>query len=119
MIGKNIAKIRKSRGYTLSELAELASISKSYLSNIERNVYKNPSLEIIQRIAKVLNVDLLTLLNPHASSDKDFNIEKEWIDFLTELKELGIEKEQIQQYKTVIEFIKWQKGNVSEKEKKR
>ena len=43
MIGKNIAEIRKKRGYTLSELAELANISKSYLSNIERNINKNPS----------------------------------------------------------------------------
>ena len=38
MIGENISTIRKNRGYTLSELAEQAHISKSYLSNIERNL---------------------------------------------------------------------------------
>jgi hypothetical protein len=30
------------------------------------------------------------------------------VDFVNELKELGLEKEDIDQYKTLIEFIKWQ-----------
>ncbi|MED3573040.1 helix-turn-helix transcriptional regulator [Cytobacillus praedii] len=107
MIGKNIARIRKKRGYTLSEFAELANISKSYLSNIERDINKNPSLEVMQKIAKVLNVDLITLLKPSKDFDKHLYIEKEWVNFFKELKELGIEKEEIQQYKLLIEFIKW------------
>ena len=49
MIGKNIAEIRKRRGYTLSELAGLANISKSYLSNIERNINTNPSLQVMNK----------------------------------------------------------------------
>ncbi|WP_313799851.1 helix-turn-helix domain-containing protein [Cytobacillus sp.] len=108
MIGNNIVRIRKKRGYTLSEFAELANISKSYLSNIERNINKNPSLEVMQKIAKVLNVDLITLLKPSTDLDKHLYVEQEWVDFLNELKELGIEKEEIQRYKTLIEFIKWQ-----------
>lgn len=108
MIGKNIARIRKKRGYTLSEFAELANISKSYLSNIERDINKNPSLEVIRKIAKVLNVDLITLLQPSMDLDKYLYVEQEWVFFLNELKELGIEKEEIQQYKLLIEFIKWQ-----------
>jgi XRE family transcriptional regulator, master regulator for biofilm formation len=111
MIGKNIADIRKKRGYTLTELADLANISKSYLSNIERSINRNPSVEVMQKIATVLNVDLLTLLKPNLDLNIHLDIEKEWIDFLIELKELGIKKDQIHQYKTVIEFIKWQKGN--------
>ena len=62
MIGKNIVEIRKRRGYTLSELAELSNISKSYLSNIERNINKNPSLEVIQKIATVLQVNISILV---------------------------------------------------------
>lgn len=38
MLGKNIYQFRKKRGLTLSELAERAGVSKSYLSNIERNI---------------------------------------------------------------------------------
>lgn len=111
MIGKNIAEIRKKRGYTLSELAEHANVSKSYLSNIERNINKNPSIEVMNKIASVLNVDLITLLKTGTNLDKHLYIEKEWVDFLNELKELGVEKEELHHYRMLIEFIKWQKEN--------
>ena len=58
MIGNNIYRIRKQRGLTLSELAKKALISKSYLSNIERNLNKNPSIQVMEKIAAVLHVDL-------------------------------------------------------------
>lgn len=111
MIGKNISKIRKKRGYTLSELAELANISKSYLSNIERDINKNPSIHIINSIANVLHVDLKTILKTGTDIETQLLIEKEWIDFLNTLKELGVLKEHIQDYKILIEFIKWRNEN--------
>ncbi|WP_028392027.1 helix-turn-helix domain-containing protein [Bacillus cihuensis] len=113
MIGENIVKIRKRRGYSLSKLAELTNISKSYLSNIERNLNKNPSLQIMLKIAAVLNVDLETLLK--TDKDEDTYNEKEWVDFVNELKELGLEKNDIKQYRTLIEFIKWQNQNSNTK----
>ncbi|MFJ8259752.1 helix-turn-helix domain-containing protein [Peribacillus asahii] len=115
MIGKNIKEIRKRRGYTLSELAEQANISKSYLSNIERNLNKNPSLDIMNKIANVLNVDIITLLKTNTGHDTHHYIEQEWIDLIFELRELGTGKNQIEQYKTLIEFIKWQKQNSERK----
>ena len=57
MIGKNIYKLRTQRGLTLSELAERAVISKSYLSNIERNLNANPSIYVLEQIAEALQVD--------------------------------------------------------------
>ena len=62
MIGNNIYKLRKQRGLTLSELAERAKISKLYLSNIEREINKNLSIQVINKIAVVLHVDLSILL---------------------------------------------------------
>jgi XRE family transcriptional regulator of biofilm formation len=114
MIGKNISTFRKKRGYTLSELAEQAKISKSYLSNIERNLNKNPSLQIMHRISQVLNVDIKTLLNTGIEEAPSLTLEKEWVDFVNELKELGLQKEQIQQYKPLIEFIKWKNEHSEE-----
>lgn len=108
MIGKNIAKIRKRRGYTLSDLADKANISKSYLSNIERNINKNPSLEVMQRIAKVLNVDFISLIKPENDLNSHLYIEQEWIDLMKEMKELGIDRDDIKEYKTLVEFLKWQ-----------
>ncbi|RFU64756.1 helix-turn-helix domain-containing protein [Peribacillus glennii] len=115
MIGKKIAEIRKKRGYSLSELAKMAKVSKSYLSNIERGLNKNPSLQVMIRIAAVLEIDLVTLLKAETDLETNLYIEKEWVDFVNELKELGLDKEQIQQYKTLIEFIKWQNQNSDRK----
>ncbi|CRK81679.1 helix-turn-helix domain-containing protein [Neobacillus massiliamazoniensis] len=105
MIGKTIYQIRRKRGYTLSELAERTRISKSYLSNIERNININPSIEVIKKIAKVLEVDLKTLIGTIDGTQND--LDSDWIDFVNELKESGIEKELLHEYKPLIEFIKW------------
>ncbi|WP_413307815.1 helix-turn-helix transcriptional regulator [Bacillus sp. 1P10SD] len=108
VFGKTIYEYRKKKGLTLSELAERSKISKSYLSNIERNLNRNPSIQVVRKIAAVLDVDLETFLSPlHTHSEKQ-EVDQELIEFAMELKETGIEKEQIDDYKTLIEFIKWQ-----------
>lgn len=108
MIGKNIAELRKRRGFTLTQLAERANMSKSYLSNIERDLNRNPSLEVMKKIGAVLNVDLLTLLNTNNKEEPTYFLDKEWIEFINELQDSGMKKEQIPQYKPLIEFIRWQ-----------
>jgi XRE family transcriptional regulator, master regulator for biofilm formation len=112
MIGKNIYELRKKRGLTLSELAERAVISKSYLSNIERNSNANPSIYVLEQIAGALQVDLQELLKSESELEAAGSlIEKEWLDFIHELKENGIRKENIQNYKVLVEFIKWHQEN--------
>jgi XRE family transcriptional regulator, master regulator for biofilm formation len=109
MIGKNISEIRKSKGFTLTELADRAGIAKSYLSNIERNLNQNPSINVMEKIAFVLDVELKTLLKTETNNEpKPQQLDQEWVDFVKELIKSGIEKEQIQEFKTVLEFIKWQ-----------
>ena len=105
MIGKNIYLLRKEKGLTLSELAERANIAKSYLSNMERNINQNPSIHIIEKIAQVLDVDLETLINGKITKTQE--IDTEWIDLIEEIKKSGIKKKDIQEYRTLIEFIKW------------
>ncbi len=106
MIGKNIHEIRKKKGLTLSELAEKANISKSYLSNIERELNDNPSIQVLEKISKVLGVDLKVLLGSNLENPRLF--EDEWIELVKELKTSGLEIEKLQEYKSVFEFIKWQ-----------
>jgi XRE family transcriptional regulator, master regulator for biofilm formation len=115
MIGKKIFEIRKKRGLSLTELAERAKISKSYLSNIERNLNKNPSIQVLSKIANVLEVDLKSLLETSQNRDSEKKIENEWIDFVNELKDSGMEKENIKEFKTLIEFIKWKNENINSK----
>ncbi len=108
MIGKNIYEIRLRRGLTLTELAERAGIAKSYLSNIERNLNKNPSINVIEKIASVLQVDLKSILNSEGSESIDNSIlDSDWIELAKELKESGLDKSDLEDYKTLIEFIKW------------
>lgn len=111
MIGTKIYQIRKNRGYSLSELSEKSGVSKSYLSNIERNLNQNPSIQILGKIAAVLDVELKEIIKIDSKQGSDNQIDQEWIEFILELEASGISKEQLQRYKTLIEFIKWQNQN--------
>jgi XRE family transcriptional regulator, master regulator for biofilm formation len=115
MIGKNIYEIRMEKGLTLSGLAERANVSKSYLSNIERNLNQNPSIQVLNKIALVLDVDIKVLLKTIESKEDQRHPDKEWLDLLNELRKSGIEKEQLTEYKTLIDFIKWQNQNLETK----
>lgn len=55
MYYNKINKIRKEKGLTLAELSNLSGISVGYLCHLEKGSRKNPSLEIMQRIAKALD----------------------------------------------------------------
>ncbi|MCP3029196.1 helix-turn-helix domain-containing protein [Halobacillus sp. A5] len=111
MIGTTIHKIRRGKGISLSELAKKANISKSNLSNIERNVNKNPSITLVKKIADVLEVDLYDLLHPERDIHQQLPplIEYEWVQFVYDLKKAGVQKEQLPEYKHIIEFIHWKK----------
>ena len=110
MIGENIASLRKKKGLTLSELAERSNISKSYLSNIERNINKNPSVHVVEKIARVLNVDVKNIIRGKAGEKPA--IEKEWLELIEELKRLGIRIDELDEYKPLLEFIKWRKNRL-------
>lgn len=90
MLGTNIKNIREKRGLTLSECARLSNVSKSYLSNIERNVNRNPSISILERLAKVLDVDLRRLID--ADLENRVLSDHEWMEFVNELKQSGVKK---------------------------
>ncbi len=107
MIGRNIQEIRKRKGLTLTQLAANAGISKSYLSNIERGVNQNPSIDVLKRLAIVLNADLKTLLRVQENTETDENLNQELIELIEELKTTVIEKEQVDEYRALIQYIKW------------
>jgi transcriptional regulator with XRE-family HTH domain len=61
VIGNVFRRLRRERGITLRELAELAQVSVPYLSEIERG-RKEPSSEILAAICRALDLDLTDLL---------------------------------------------------------
>jgi len=62
MLGTYIREIRKARNISLSQLSKKTNISKSYLSNIERNIQTNPSIGILTKISDALDADIQELI---------------------------------------------------------
>ena len=60
-IGENIKKAREKAGKTQEVVAQEAGIHVSYYSRIERGVV-NPSIEVLESIAKVLKVKSSVIL---------------------------------------------------------
>lgn len=54
-IGKNVAELRKKAGITQEDLAGMAEIDRSYLSEIE-NGHKNMSILSLLKIAEALKI---------------------------------------------------------------
>lgn len=50
-----IKTIREEKGMTLYKLANLSGISAGYLCHLENGTRNNPSLEVMENIAKALN----------------------------------------------------------------
>lgn len=56
-----IKPLRKSRNITLYGLSKSTGISRTYLRNLENNKVFNPTMQILNKIASVLNVTIKDL----------------------------------------------------------
>ena len=56
-VGKNISKIRKSKGYSQLDICAIISMEKSNLSSIE-NGRQNPATLTLKRIADAIGVEV-------------------------------------------------------------
>ncbi|HDX9578828.1 helix-turn-helix domain-containing protein [Bacillus cytotoxicus] len=102
MIGERIKRLRLQRGISLTELAEKAGVAKSYISSIERNLQKNPSIQFLEKISNVLHVPVDVLL--HDEPTEEHAMDSEWIKLVKEAMHSGISKEQFREF---LEFNKW------------
>ncbi|WP_449622379.1 helix-turn-helix domain-containing protein [Robertmurraya sp. Marseille-Q9965] len=100
MVGERIKQLRTKKGYSISELAKIAGVSKSYLSYIERNVQRNPSLQFLTKIAETLETSMEYLLEEEL-------LDEEWISLIKKAKDEGVTKEDFQQYLDFVRFKKW------------
>jgi len=58
IIGKNIKKYRKLKGWTQKELADRAMASDSLIAKLESVTYQTISVDNLEHIADVLEVDI-------------------------------------------------------------
>ena len=54
-VARNIRRIRRERGLSQEELASLVNINRNYIGMIERQE-NSPTIQMVERIAKVLQV---------------------------------------------------------------
>lgn len=67
-LGQTVLSYRKKNKMTIREFADYAGISTSLISQIERG-HANPSLSVLELIAKALNVPLFTLFINEIDTD--------------------------------------------------
>ena len=78
MIGDMIAKVRKEKGMTKTELAKLTGINIGHLTHIEKGE-RNPSHKALKNICKALDVPYQQLMYTY---DKQISEEQESYDFI-------------------------------------
>jgi transcriptional regulator with XRE-family HTH domain len=62
VFGANVRRVRQERGMTLEALADEVGLAYSYVGQIERG-RRNPTLDVVERISKALNINHLELLD--------------------------------------------------------
>ncbi len=58
IVGKNIKRIRKSKGLTQVQLADLVKYNEGTIANIENDSYQTFSLEFVYVVSKELKVPI-------------------------------------------------------------
>jgi transcriptional regulator with XRE-family HTH domain len=68
-VGLNVKRFRAERGLSQEELAFECGLHRTYVSGVERGV-RNPTVVVLERIAKALKVATSLLLEERSSSKK-------------------------------------------------
>jgi len=61
-IGENVKKYRTKQGLSQEDFAKKSGVKYTTLTKIESNVIKNPSVIVMAKIAKALNVNIENLI---------------------------------------------------------
>lgn len=84
MFGKNIKYIRESKNIGVNELSRLSSVNASYISALERDEKKNPSVAILEKLANALEVSIDEIMKTDPVSYDDL---EKWNDNSNQVKE--------------------------------
>lgn len=91
MLGDNIRRIRKSKKISINKLSSMSGISLGYLSDIENNNAKNPTMDKLQAIADALEVSVSDFL----TSEEKLSMTMDSLEVIKNLAKEGLEKHPI------------------------
>lgn len=94
-----IKPLRKSRNISLYELSNLTGVSRTYLRNLENNKSFNPTLFILDKIAKALNVTIKDLFY----YDNDIEDLREEMNI--RIEKFGIHSKEVLEVSQVIDLL--------------
>ena len=127
-LGQKIRQLREEKGLSLNGLAEEASISKAYLSQLENDVSKQPSAEILLKIASALRITIADLLDqpvrvyaedfedediPHVLREfidkrgEALDIQKEDVRMLMNIRYRGNQPKAIEEWEHILQTIRY------------
>lgn len=102
-LGAKVRELRMEKKLSLRRLGELTNLDHSYIGRIERGQISSPSLETIQKIADVLEVEVSAFFGEKGTLPGELKeVGAEWITFAKEMKERELTPEQI---KTFLKFL--------------
>ena len=65
VIGQNLKKLRKDKGFTQEKLAEASNYALSFIGNLESNkVFQTISVGSLYHLTKILGIDIKELFDP-------------------------------------------------------
>lgn len=85
LLGARVYELRNKAGLTQWQLAEKADVSNDSISRIERGI-RSPSFEVLERLAKSLNVEIRELFNFSNRKFLKNNCPLELVDLLHSLE---------------------------------
>lgn len=77
-LGSRLKEARKEAGYSLMDVENTIGVSNGYISQLENNKKKNPSMKLLKQLAKLYEVQLSDLVAPKETlvmlteEDRDF-----------------------------------------------
>ncbi|MDR7238544.1 helix-turn-helix domain-containing protein [Neobacillus drentensis] len=108
MIGQRIKQLRQQKGYSIAELGRLADVSKSYLSQLERGLQTNPSLQFIVKVAAPLDTSVKYLLEESKQEKhEESELDEEWKILIRQAIEEGLKIEDFHEYRNYLRFQSW------------
>lgn len=108
MIGVKLKYLRIEKGYSITQLAKKAQISKSYLSYLEKNPETNPSLHVITKIASALDTSPHYFMEEASQPAKPAS--QEWVNLLRDELGEGVTKEELEEVQRYMAYIKFKKS---------
>ncbi|MDB5480485.1 MAG: transcriptional regulator [Caulobacteraceae bacterium] len=56
-LGLNVQRLRRAKGWSQEEFAELAGLHRTYVSGVERGV-RNPTITVVEKLAVTLGIGI-------------------------------------------------------------